>query len=50
MTAGIGGLCKLLKLPVPEKKAIFEYSYLVYKQIDDNNSGDITYDEFENWI
>ena len=50
MTAGINGLCKLLKLPVPSKKAIFDYSNICYRQIDDDMSGDINYEEFENWI
>ena len=35
---------------MPEKSSIMEYSYAVFKLIDEDNSGEIDYNEFKNWI
>jgi len=44
------GLCKLLKLPVPSSSCILKYSYDVYKEIDEDMSGEIDFEEFRTWI
>ena len=50
LKSAIQGLCKLLKLPVPGLGQIMDYSYSVYKVIDEDMSGEIDYDEFRDWI
>ena len=48
--AAIYGLCKLLDLKTPSQNQVLEYSYSVFKEIDEDNSGEIDYDEFCGWI
>lgn len=48
--AAIFGLCKLLDLEPPKQEAILDYSYSVFKEIDDDGSGEVEFDEFKQWI
>jgi Ca2+-binding EF-hand superfamily protein len=48
--SAIYGLCKLLDLKTPSQNQVLEYSYSVFKEIDEDNSGEIDYEEFVDWI
>ena len=50
MYAAIYGLCKLLDIATPKSEVILDYSYSVFKEIDEDGSGDIEFDEFKEWI
>lgn len=48
--ASIYGLCKLLDLDQPNKDVVLEYSYGVFREIDEDGSGEIEFEEFQGWI
>lgn len=50
LNAAIYGLCKLLDLDAPPLSRIYEYAYNEFKVIDEDNSGEIEFDEFSSWI
>jgi hypothetical protein len=38
LSTGIFGLCKLVKLPLPRRDDINNYSYYIFKYIDENKN------------
>lgn len=48
--AAIYGLCKLLDLCLPNRNNILDYSYAVFAEMDLKESGEITFEEFAEWI
>ena len=50
LNSAVYGLCKLLDIAVPSRNNILEYSKYVFKIIDDDNSGEIDFEEFSGWI
>ena len=50
LSSGILGLWKILGIPVPYETEIQNFAYDCFKQMDEDGSGDIEYDEFETWI
>ena len=48
--AAIFGLCKLLDLQQPNRDVVLEYSYGVFREIDEDGSGEIEFEEFSGWI
>lgn len=50
LNSAIYGLCKLLDLNPPHSSKVQDYSYNEFKIIDEDNSGEIEFDEFSNWI
>jgi len=48
--SAVFGLCKLLNLKPPQRNVVTEYGYLKYRDIDEDNSGEIEFEEFSSWI
>ena len=48
--SAILGLCKLIQLPLPKRDKILDYSYVVFKQVDNDGSGEIEFEEFKDWV
>ncbi len=50
LQSAIFGLCKLVGIPCPHREDISQFSYYCFKQIDLDNSDQIEFDEFSEWI
>lgn len=50
LLCSILGICKLLKLKTPSKLGIQQFTYEQFKIVDEDGSGSIDFDEFDEWI
>jgi Ca2+-binding EF-hand superfamily protein len=48
--ASCNGLCKICSLPRPSSLGILHFTTTVFETIDNDNSGQVDYEEFESWI
>lgn len=50
MSSSIISLCKIVGLPQPGRLQIQAYTYDAFIIVDKDGNGEISFEEFENWI
>ena len=50
LMAAVFGLCKLLSIPLVDKNEIITYAKAIFAEVDEDDSGEISFEEFQGWI
>lgn len=50
LQSAVFGLCKLLSIPTVDKNVVSTYAKAVFAEVDDDGSGEISFEEFSGWI